>query len=242
LKSLGIYDDFAIVVSGDSVPKKKPDPLPLLHAAEVLGVAPEDALMIGDSVNDVEAALVARPLLPAHAQEPLLPSGDPTLKQLERPERPPPEYQSLAEAPVLPTFLEAIVGPISGHAPFTLAQSTRGSGARRNQRCPWALKLDLVCVAANKPFIPNYGNRYRNGETISTAFAESTVNQVVRAVGRQFFADAFGGKGFPLYILFLFEGKQGKRGQAGEKEQKREKGKRGLTPMADPNGTQLQCL
>jgi hypothetical protein len=34
-------------------------------------------------------------------------------------------------------------------------------------------------IAANKPFIPNYGDRYRHGETISTAFAESTVNQVV---------------------------------------------------------------
>jgi hypothetical protein len=28
-------------------------------------------------------------------------------------------------------------------------------------------------------FIPNYGDRYRHGETISTAFGESTVNQVV---------------------------------------------------------------
>ncbi len=34
-------------------------------------------------------------------------------------------------------------------------------------------------IAVNKPFIPNYGDRYRHGETISTAFAESTVNQVV---------------------------------------------------------------
>jgi hypothetical protein len=33
--------------------------------------------------------------------------------------------------------------------------------------------------AVNKPFIPHYGDRYRHGETISTAFAESTVNQVV---------------------------------------------------------------
>jgi hypothetical protein len=32
---------------------------------------------------------------------------------------------------------------------------------------------------ANKPFIPNYGDRFRNGETISSAFVESTVNQVV---------------------------------------------------------------
>jgi hypothetical protein len=28
-------------------------------------------------------------------------------------------------------------------------------------------------------FIPNFGERYRNGETISTAFVESTINQVV---------------------------------------------------------------
>jgi hypothetical protein len=34
-------------------------------------------------------------------------------------------------------------------------------------------------VAVNRPFIPNYGDRYRYGEAISTAFAESTVNQVI---------------------------------------------------------------
>ncbi len=37
-------------------------------------------------------------------------------------------------------------------------------------------------IAANKPFIPNYGDRYRNGETISTAMAESTVNHVISQV------------------------------------------------------------
>jgi len=34
-------------------------------------------------------------------------------------------------------------------------------------------------IANNRAFIPNYGDRYRYGEMISTAFAESTVNQVV---------------------------------------------------------------
>ena len=29
------------------------------------------------------------------------------------------------------------------------------------------------------PLIPNYGDRYRNGENIATGFVESTVNQVV---------------------------------------------------------------
>jgi hypothetical protein len=33
-------------------------------------------------------------------------------------------------------------------------------------------------IEANQDFIPNYGDRYRHGEAISTAFAESTVNQV----------------------------------------------------------------
>ena len=34
-------------------------------------------------------------------------------------------------------------------------------------------------IEVNQAFIPNYGDRYRHGETISTAFVESTVNQVI---------------------------------------------------------------
>src|SRR5688500_11847215 len=34
-------------------------------------------------------------------------------------------------------------------------------------------------IEINRLFIPNYGERYRYGETISTAFVESTVNEVV---------------------------------------------------------------
>jgi hypothetical protein len=34
-------------------------------------------------------------------------------------------------------------------------------------------------IEASQDFVPNYGDRYRHGERISTAFAESTVNQVV---------------------------------------------------------------
>lgn len=59
LKDLGIYDDFSIVISGDTLTKKKPDPAPLLHAAELLGCQPVDAMMIGDSVSDVAAARAA---------------------------------------------------------------------------------------------------------------------------------------------------------------------------------------
>ena len=59
LKDLGIDTYFSLVISGDALPRKKPDPLPLLHAAEYFGVAPADALMVGDSVNDVIAARAA---------------------------------------------------------------------------------------------------------------------------------------------------------------------------------------
>jgi len=34
-------------------------------------------------------------------------------------------------------------------------------------------------VDNNRDFIPNYGERFRQGEAISTAFMESTVNQVI---------------------------------------------------------------
>lgn len=59
LKDVGLYDFFALVVSGDSLPVKKPDPRPLLHAAEQLGFDPADSLLVGDSEADVEAARAA---------------------------------------------------------------------------------------------------------------------------------------------------------------------------------------
>lgn len=59
LKDLGIHDAFGIVVSGDTLPVRKPDPAPLLHAARHFGVAPEDSLMLGDSKSDVTAARAA---------------------------------------------------------------------------------------------------------------------------------------------------------------------------------------
>ena len=59
LKQLGLYDEFAIVISGDTLAKKKPDPLPLLHAAEFFDVSPQQSMMLGDSVSDVKAARAA---------------------------------------------------------------------------------------------------------------------------------------------------------------------------------------
>lgn len=56
LKQHGLEQYFGEVISGDTLPKKKPDPLPLTHTAMTLGFAIRDVLMIGDSLNDVEAA------------------------------------------------------------------------------------------------------------------------------------------------------------------------------------------
>jgi phosphoglycolate phosphatase len=59
LERTGLQPYFDLVVSGDSLPRKKPDPLPLLHIAQCFGVAPSALLLIGDSDNDTEAARAA---------------------------------------------------------------------------------------------------------------------------------------------------------------------------------------
>jgi phosphoglycolate phosphatase len=59
LKALGLFGWVDRVVGGDSFPLRKPDPAPLLFACEQLGVAPAHALMVGDSINDVQAAHAA---------------------------------------------------------------------------------------------------------------------------------------------------------------------------------------
>ncbi len=59
LKDLGIADYFEIVICGDMVERKKPDPMPLLQAAEQLNTAAEASLMLGDSMSDVKAARAA---------------------------------------------------------------------------------------------------------------------------------------------------------------------------------------
>jgi phosphoglycolate phosphatase len=59
LEMVGFAKHFRHVVAGDTLARKKPDPAPLLHASEKLGVAPRDMLMIGDSLNDTQAARAA---------------------------------------------------------------------------------------------------------------------------------------------------------------------------------------
>jgi phosphoglycolate phosphatase len=50
---------FELVVSGDTLPRKKPDPLPLTHACDFFGITPDHGILVGDSANDVKAAHAA---------------------------------------------------------------------------------------------------------------------------------------------------------------------------------------
>ncbi|MCS3902111.1 phosphoglycolate phosphatase [Methylohalomonas lacus] len=59
LDALGVYDHFSLVLSGDSLPRRKPDPLPLQHAGAQLQVTATQMLMVGDSITDVRAARAA---------------------------------------------------------------------------------------------------------------------------------------------------------------------------------------
>lgn len=59
LKDTGLFDYFELILSGDTLPRRKPDPLPLLHACEVFKVKPAELLLIGDSLNDTQAARAA---------------------------------------------------------------------------------------------------------------------------------------------------------------------------------------
>jgi len=59
LKSLGLSEWMEVTVSGDTLEKCKPDPMPLLHVAKELGVEPADSVMVGDSRHDMKAARAA---------------------------------------------------------------------------------------------------------------------------------------------------------------------------------------
>lgn len=59
LKASGLAPYFEIVLAGDTLPEKKPHPLPLLHAAKFFGVPIEQLLLVGDSLSDAQAARAA---------------------------------------------------------------------------------------------------------------------------------------------------------------------------------------
>ncbi len=59
LEKTGLATYFELVYGGDSLPKKKPDPLPMLTVCRDFGLEPSAVVAIGDSSNDAEAARAA---------------------------------------------------------------------------------------------------------------------------------------------------------------------------------------
>ena len=59
MESAGLLDFFEVIYGGDSLPKKKPDPLPMLTVCADFGLTPDQVVAIGDSSNDAEAAQAA---------------------------------------------------------------------------------------------------------------------------------------------------------------------------------------
>lgn len=59
LQGLGIAQRSAVAVSGDTTPHAKPHPAPLLFACEQIGIAPDQALYVGDDLRDIQAARAA---------------------------------------------------------------------------------------------------------------------------------------------------------------------------------------
>ena len=56
IKKFKYLDNTPCVVSGDTLEKSKPHPLPILHAVEKLNLSPQHSLYVGDDLRDVQAA------------------------------------------------------------------------------------------------------------------------------------------------------------------------------------------
>lgn len=57
--ALGLAQDCAVLVCGDTTAHSKPHPLPLLHAAQQAGYDVERCLYVGDDLRDIQAAQAA---------------------------------------------------------------------------------------------------------------------------------------------------------------------------------------
>ena len=57
--ALGVGKRAACIVCGDTTAHTKPHPAPLLHAAKLIGIAPDNTLYVGDDARDIQAAHAA---------------------------------------------------------------------------------------------------------------------------------------------------------------------------------------
>ncbi len=59
LDHFGLLALFTLTVGGDSLSEKKPSPVPLIHVAQALDIAPSASVMVGDSRHDIAAGKAA---------------------------------------------------------------------------------------------------------------------------------------------------------------------------------------
>ena len=59
LEQLGLHKNTAVVICGDTLEKRKPHPLPLIVAAETIGIACENCVYVGDDQRDIIAGTAA---------------------------------------------------------------------------------------------------------------------------------------------------------------------------------------
>lgn len=83
LKQLGLGDFFDAVADGTQITKSKPDPEVFLLAASMLGVSPENAIVIEDAESGVRAAKAGRFRAIGIRTEGNDPDSDITIKKLE---------------------------------------------------------------------------------------------------------------------------------------------------------------
>ena len=77
LERLALASRSACTVSGDTLPQRKPDPAPLLHACEVAGLLPQNTVYVGDASRDIQAGQNAGMATIAAAYGYVTPDDDP---------------------------------------------------------------------------------------------------------------------------------------------------------------------
>jgi N-acetyl-D-muramate 6-phosphate phosphatase len=59
LAKFKLFEHCQVVVSGDTLAERKPHPAPLLHAADIISIKPEQIWYVGDAERDIQAAKAA---------------------------------------------------------------------------------------------------------------------------------------------------------------------------------------
>ncbi len=77
LDRLALAARSACTVSGDTLPQRKPDPAPLLHACELAGLLPQNTVYVGDASRDIQAGQNAGMATIAAAYGYVTPDDDP---------------------------------------------------------------------------------------------------------------------------------------------------------------------